>query len=447
MQELYLGFGDGSPLAGFKFGFVPGSEPEESKDEESNNEESEDDSPLAGFKFGSVPGSEPEESNDEESNDEESNNEESGDESNSSNLGKSMPSLDLSEYYAEESADEANSSALGESMPSLQLSEYGDEANSSALGETMPSLQLLEYAKERMEGSAKEKKPQKGKKQTGKGLAAPNKVHSSVDVHASVGVRVLNELPAPDQYAIIPPIAVKKDVHGHHEFRLRLPTYASGADRQAEVTFRNPEVGLTVAEHAKVPAEFNWLPEYTLAKFWDLAYDPTVCKTALRYEWALALARRRYELEGPNKLLVMLANIQNEEEFEHVFDAGYIKIRGNHLSIAVFPKGTAKPSDTDILWAAFDEIALSLADPSYKKTAACKRLALSKGVNLDSQLMDRLTDLFLGLSQDRFPTNTPAGLKLFLEKLALIESKAFGASSDDEWSTVEESSEEESNDL
>ncbi len=386
MQELYLGFGDDSPLAGFKFGFVPGSELEESKDEESNNEES-------------------------------------GDKANSSTLGESMPSLE----YAEESKDEANSSTPEEKFPSIQL---------------------LEYAREHMEGSAKEKKPQKGEKQTGKAHTAPN--NSSIDVHASVGVRVLNELPAPDQYAIVPPIAVEKDVHGHHEFRLRLPTYASGADRQAEVTFRNPEVGLTVAEHAKVPAEFNWLPDSTLAKFWDLAYDPTVRKTALEYGWALALARERYKLEGPNKLLAMLANIQNKEEFEHVFDAGAIKIRGNHLSIAVFPKGAVKPSGTDILWAAFDEIALSLANPSYKKTAACERLALSKGVKLDSQLMDRLTDLFLGLSQERFPNNTPAGRKLYLEKLALIESKAFGPSSEDsseEWSTVEESSEEESNNL
>lgn len=227
-----------------------------------------------------------------------------------------------------------------------------------------------------------------------------------------------------DDDSLEPPIFVFKDASGSMAFALSVPTLSSGS---TELMLREPGVGLSADERVKVPDEFRHLHSVTLARFWDFAYNPVVRETVLDFKRNLALAGEAdKELNWPNRLLVTLVGIQEAEiqkDAKHVVDASDIKTSGRKLSASTTTEEPTELSDTGILLAALVEAGKVLADPSYDTTTAREKLALSKGVKLDSILTEILMDFHKDLQRFHYSSDMN---KAMSEKLASLELETFG---------------------
>ena len=193
--------------------------------------------------------------------------------------------------------------------------------------------------------------------------------------------------------------------------------------------------GLTIQELAKMPAEFNCLPECMLARFWDLASNALFRKRIQYYKRGLALAGKAdEELDGPNKLLAALADIQEVENQEVAVDEIAIEITELNISVTDFLERSAEPSGAEILIAAVSELRHAFNNPQHNSTTALEQLALYKGVKLDSTPIKRFKELFLDYKKElrsyRGPFDFLHGRKFQFEKVALLESKAFGKSTE-----------------
>ena len=112
----------------------------------------------------------------------------------------------------------------------------------------------------------------------------------------------------------------------------------------------------------------------------------------------------------------------------------------NEINIAAGLELPDELPNMEILAAAFAETREALADPSHNVTAARERFALSKGVKLDSQLTERLKDLFKELDRDLHTsssafertTTRDDKMRIMLEKMALLVLREFGEGKNEE---------------
>lgn len=214
--------------------------------------------------------------------------------------------------------------------------------------------------------------------------------------------RLLQDLP--NKGSLLPPVISLKGASGFDEDSLSILGSSSGANQPPELRLRESGAGLSADEWAKLPNEFLYLHEDTLVEFWDLAYDPVVRETVLKYKGVLALAG---EADGvvdlSNKLLVALAEIQEAEAREgakHVVNTSNTKTGNCKLSISAVEEEPAGLSDKDTLLAALLELENSLADPDYNNFLAREKYASSKGVKLDSETLTQLLTDFYKHLQD-----------------------------------------------
>lgn len=214
--------------------------------------------------------------------------------------------------------------------------------------------------------------------------------------------RLLQDLP--NKGSLLPPVISLKGASGFDEDSLSILGSSSGANQPPELRLRESGAGLSADEWAKLPNEFLYLHEDTLVEFWDLAYDPVVRETVLKYKGVLALAG---EADGvvdlSNKLLVALAEIQEAEAQEgakHVVNTSNTKTGNCKLSISAVEEEPAGLSDKDTLLAALLELENSLADPDYNNFLAREKYASSKGVKLDSETLTQLLIDFYKYLQD-----------------------------------------------
>ena len=141
---------------------------------------------------------------------------------------------------------------------------------------------------------------------------------------------------------------------------------------------------------------------------------------------------------APKKHLVTLVDMKAakiREVARQIFDTDE-----NKVNIAALLELSDELSSMDILAAAFAETREAIADPSHHVTAARERYASSKGMKLDSQLIERLKELFKEVTRDLHTPSSPFEkattrddkMKIMLEKMALLELREFGKDKDKE---------------
>lgn len=211
--------------------------------------------------------------------------------------------------------------------------------------------------------------------------------------------------------------------------------------KDISVTFRDPGVGLSTHELAKVPQEFKHLHPDVLIRLWDIAYTPQIRERVLAFKHKLAQAgEANKELNWPNRLLIGLVDAQEEENHKgakHIVDASDIKTYGYKQSVAATIKTPARLPDTqedrsqknakniidtnnikasehkqsipatikqpaqvqitNISLAAVFEFQQALADPTYDITIRRQLFALYNGVKLDSTVTNILIDYYKNL--------------------------------------------------
>ena len=208
-------------------------------------------------------------------------------------------------------------------------------------------------------------------------------------------------------------------------------------NQSLKVKIRDPSVGLSDDEWAKVPDKFKYFERGALARIWDYAYDPVVRREILEYRRRLPYAsevERKY-MDWPNELLLALVDIQEAENQEGAGDVvgkSHIQTGERQLSISSIIEEAADLWDIDILLAALSEIHNALEDPSYDTTIARELLARSKGVKPDAQLTEAPMDSQEDVQTFRFSYNQDATASennmLLLEKLE----KVFGKGKSEE---------------
>ena len=101
---------------------------------------------------------------------------------------------------------------------------------------------------------------------------------------------------------------------------------------------------------------------------------------------------------------------------------------------------SAKSPSLDMFVAAIQEFRKAVADPSYNITTARERLASTKGVNVDSQLVEKIRDLIIDIDNELYTTScsfseakTEFVKKILIwETMGLVVFKAFGKSESNE---------------
>ena len=118
----------------------------------------------------------------------------------------------------------------------------------------------------------------------------------------------------------------------------------------------------------------------------------------------------------------------------------FINTSGTKTSIATSLKMSAKTPSLDMFVAAIHEVREAVADSSYNITTARERLALTKGVNFDSQLVEKIRDLMIDIHNELHTTsgsfpeaNTESEKKILMwQTMGFVEFKAFGKSKSNE---------------
>ena len=249
------------------------------------------------------------------------------------------------------------------------------------------------------EGATKEKTAQEGSKQT--------RWTSTTLVKRDI---VDEDSPVP------PSIAVSKDTHGYTKLTLNLPAPTLRKDQATEWSFRESGIKLHVEEQIKVANKFDYDDQVACSTILD---DNQVDEADKLLDWI-------------NKLLATLA--------EHSVDSGDISPPGTKTSIATSLEMPAEVSRIQNLIDVIRETSASLADPSYNITTARERFALSKGVKFDSHLAQRIYNLIAEIGEElhkphssfEMATDHEERRILMLEKMAMLEMKAFGESKSEE---------------
>lgn len=275
---------------------------------------------------------------------------------------------------------------------------------------TAASAHLLTQSKAHKEGATEEKRGQKG--------VEPTRWFQATSLIGPV-----------NKDSPLPPVLLMEAAPG--SYKLNIPTSYFGPNRPPDLRLGGSGVGLSADEWVKVPNEFRNYHPVTLAEFWDFACNPVIRQTVHDYKRNLALAGEADKvLDWPNKLLAALVDIKEAEiqkGAEHIVDTRDVKSSEPRMSISSIPKGSTELSDRV---SAVLEIQKGLADPSYDTTTPCERFVLSKGVKLDSQLMEILTKFYKELQTFHNSSKRPPTLSdrenIMLEKLTLLEPKAFG---------------------
>ena len=235
---------------------------------------------------------------------------------------------------------------------------------------------------------------------------------------------------------IVPPIAFGNFVRKNSEdqdWKLDIPSFAD-----ISVTFRDSGVGLSAYELLKVPQEFRKLDRDALEGFWDLAYNPEVCRRVLAFKHKLAQAgKTNKELDPLDRLLIELVDAINHKGAKHLVDVSDIKTNEykervaatikifarlpdakniadtNNInasehkqSILATTKQPAQFSVTNISLAAVSQFQQALADPTYDITTRRQIFALYNGVKLDPTVIKILIDCYKNLKPHHSSSNT-----------------------------------------
>ena len=285
-----------------------------------------------------------------------------------------------------------------------------DRSEVSYLGIRIDSTEVKEpAANAHKEGAIGEKTAWEGSKRTGNAHATPVK-----------GAVV-------DNNSLLPPVAILKHAHPY------IPAPASGNVQPTRWTFYKPVLKLHNKEQLKVTDELDCIFQGILQRSLDLAHESVVSKTVQHHKRAKEADK---VLDHPNKFLTTLADLLEAEGGGHFVNAGDIEPNRSKMSAASSSKMSTKISSLDLFVAAMHEIREAVADPSYNVTTARERLFRTKGVNFDSQLVERLRDLFIDIDKElHTPSSSFAAAttqeekkKFLLETMALVESEAFGKS-------------------
>ena len=106
---------------------------------------------------------------------------------------------------------------------------------------------------------------------------------------------------------------------------------------------------------------------------------------------------------------------------------------GTKRSIATSLKMPRKAPSLDMFVAAIHEFRNAVADPGYNVTTARERLALTKGLNFDSQLVEKTRDIIIDIDKELFGTFQESGTfqekKIHrLQTMGYVEYMVFGKS-------------------
>lgn len=242
------------------------------------------------------------------------------------------------------------------------------------------SANLQAKSKAQPEGATKMKTAEKGVERT--------RQNQPIQAKGSVAHEV----------SIVPPLFVRKDASGIIMGVGWTSDMLSGPDQPLNVRMRDPGVGLSGSEWAKIPYNFRLFPTDALARIWDFAYEPIIRKEVLEYKQQLKVAAKAdQEMDWPNQLLIVLVDIleaELQEGAKHIVDASDIKTGESKTSTSDIISGYAGFLDIDLFIEAVYEIHNTLTDPSYNTTTAREALALSKGVKIDSHFTEILIELY-----------------------------------------------------
>ena len=143
-------------------------------------------------------------------------------------------------------------------------------------------------------------------------------------------------------------------------------------------------------------------------------------------------------LDRAGKFLATIVGILKAAK--HFIDTCDTKTSETKTSIATSSKMSAESPSLDMFVAAIHEVREAVADPGYNVTTARERLASTKGVNFDSQLVGKLRDLIIDIDNElrttscSFPeANTESEKKILIwQTMGFVEFKAFGKSESNE---------------
>lgn len=229
--------------------------------------------------------------------------------------------------------------------------------------------------------------------------------------------------------SLIPPVnTVSKGFRRYPKITLKVPAPTSGESPPTECSFGDSGIESHTGERSRVANESDDNGQGAVVRDTDLGYDQAVCDTVLGYSQTCEADK---VLDCTDELLVKLA--------EYI-DAANIKIRGTITRKTTFPRMSAEFLRMQLLNEVIRETHKSHADPSYKETTAREKFAVSKGVNFDSHLVERIDGLVAEIDKEllnphsSFATATDHNNKkdILLEQMALLELKVFGKSKNEE---------------